>query len=159
MALRIARFFSLLLTALATGVALCHVLELPNKLALPAVAWWGLQRVLYNGFGRILGPVEWAALFSTLLVLFLVRRRPAAFALTLVSVLCIAAELVVWVSFVGPANVRVDASPSVPADWIQVRDQWEYGHAARALLLLIGLSTLNLSVLVDTRSMSAHSSS
>jgi hypothetical protein len=117
MTLKIARFFSLLLTALATGVAVCHVLELPNKLALPAVAWWGLQQVLYNGFGRILGPVEWASLFSTLLVLFLVRRRPAAFVLTLVSALCIAAELIIWVSFVGPANVRVDTSASVPADW------------------------------------------
>lgn len=151
MTLKISRFFSLLLTALATGVAFCHLLELPNKLALPAVAWWGLRQVLYNGFGRILGPVEWVALFSTLLVLFLVRRRPDAFMLTLVSALCITAELIVWVTFVGPANVRVDTSASVPADWIQVRDQWEYGHAARAALLLIGLSTLNLSVLMDTR--------
>jgi hypothetical protein len=37
-----------------------------------------------------------------------------------------------------------------PDDFVAVRDQWEYGHAAIALIKLAGLSALLLSVLVET---------
>jgi hypothetical protein len=39
---------------------------------------------------------------------------------------------------------------SVPAGWTQVRNQWEYSHAARFLLQLIGLCALQISILVET---------
>jgi hypothetical protein len=48
-------------------------------------------------------------------------------------------------------NVRfatwVPESP--PADWTRVRDQWEYSHAARFVLQLVGLGALVLSALAD----------
>jgi len=149
MTLKTARFASLLLTALATGVAFCHLLELPNEMGLPASTWLEVQKVLYNGFGRIVGPAEYVALIATVVVLLLVRKRRTIFVLTLTAALCIAVALIVWVSFVGPANLRVDTATSVPIDWMQVRDQWEYGHAARAVLFIVGLVTLLLSMLAD----------
>ncbi len=148
MILKTAQLFSLLLTALAAGIAFCHALELPNKMALPASTWLQVQKVLYNGFGQILGPVEYGALVTTLVVLFLVRKRRMAFRLTLLASVLIVAGLVVWASFVGPANFRVDAATSVPPDWMQVRDRWEYGHATRAVLFVVGLVALLLSVLL-----------
>ena len=54
MILKIARLFSLVFTAIATGVALCHALELPNKMALSATTWLDIQKILYNGFGKVL---------------------------------------------------------------------------------------------------------
>lgn len=57
MILKIARFISLLFTALTAGVAFCHALELPNKLTLPADPWLNVQQVLYRGFGAKVGPV------------------------------------------------------------------------------------------------------
>lgn len=150
MILKTARLLSLLLTALATGVASCHALELPNKMALPASTWLDVQKVLYNGFGRILGPVEYGALVATLVVLFLVRKRRTTFILTLSASVLLVAGLVVWTSFVGPANLRVDAATTVPSDWKQVRDHWEYGHATRAAFFIIGLVALILSILADT---------
>lgn len=157
MILKIFRFLSLLLMSLATGVAFCHVLELPNKMALPASEWLDVQKVLYNGFGRVLGPVEFGALVATSVVLFFVRQHRTTFVLTLTATLCIAAELLVWTIFVGPVNFIVDTATSVPPVWTQVRDQWEYGHAARAALLVAGLSTLILSMLVDTPASNARS--
>lgn len=157
MILKTARLISLLLMSLAAGVAFCHALELPNKMALPASTWLDVQKVLYNGFGRIIGSVEYGALVATLVVLFLVRKRRSVFVLTVVAALCIATALIVWTSFVGPANLRVDAATSVPPDWTQVRDQWEYGHAARAALFVVGLVALILSVLADTPTSHARS--
>jgi hypothetical protein len=149
MILKIARLFSLLFTAIATGVALCHALELPNKMALSATTWLDIQKILYNGFGKVLGPVECGALLTTLFVLFLIRKRRRTFILTLVSSVSIAIALIVWLSFVAPANFRVDTALTVPTDWMQIRNQWEYGHATRAGLFLVALITLSLSILFD----------
>lgn len=157
MVLKTVRLISLLLTALAAGVAFCHALELPNKMAMPASTWLNVQKVLYNGFGRILGPVEYGALVATLVVLFLVRKRRTVFVLTLLASLLLVAGLVVWTSFVGPANLRVDTATSVPPDWTQVRNQWEYGHATRAALFVFGLVALILSVLADIPASKARS--
>ncbi len=157
MVLKTAQLFSLLLTALAAGVAFCHALELPNKMALPASTWLDVQKDLYDGFGRILGPIEYGALGATLVVLFLVRKRRTVFVMTLIASVCLVAGLVVWMSFVGPANLRVDTATSVPPDWMQVRNQWEYGHATRAVLFVVGLVALLLSVLTNTSASEARS--
>ncbi|AFY54303.1 hypothetical protein Riv7116_1758 [Rivularia sp. PCC 7116] len=149
MILNIARLLSLVLTSIATGVALCHALELPNKMALSATMWLNVQKVLYNGFGKILGPIEYGALVTTLLVLFLVRKQRRTFILTLITSVLIAIALIVWLSFVGPANLRVDTALTVPIGWMQIRNQWEYGHATRAGLFLVALIALSLSILSD----------
>lgn len=149
MILKTAQFFSLLLTALAAGIAFCHALELPNKMALPASTWLQVQKVLYNGFGRVLGPIEYGALVTTLVVLFMVRKRQMAFMLNLSALVLIVTGLVVWAMFVGPANLRVDTASLVPSDWMQVRARCEYGHATRAVLFVVGLVALLLSVLFD----------
>ncbi|MDV2994612.1 MAG: hypothetical protein N4J56_004266 [Chroococcidiopsis sp. SAG 2025] len=38
----------------------------------------------------------------------------------------------------------------IPAEWTQVRNQWEYSHATRFVLQLLGLSALLISVLSET---------
>jgi hypothetical protein len=39
---------------------------------------------------------------------------------------------------------------SFPADWTRYRDQWEYTHAANAVIKLVALSSLVLSLIVET---------
>jgi hypothetical protein len=39
---------------------------------------------------------------------------------------------------------------SLPANFEELRDQWEYTHAARAILQIFGLGALVLSVLAET---------
>lgn len=152
MVLKITRLTSLLFTALIAGVAFCHVLELPNKLTLPASTWLTVQQVLYRGFGAKTSFIEVGAIFSTIMLLFLVRKHRISFVLTLIASICLVAALVVWFMIVNPVNLKVDiwTLPTLPADWKLARNQWEYGHVIHAALFIVGLVTLILSVLADT---------
>ena len=82
----------------------------------------------------MLGPVEYGSLASSLVVLSLVRKRRPEFYPTLAGAVLIGVSLLVWQVWVGPVNQQVDAwtAASMPADWTTMRDNWEYGHAARA---------------------------
>lgn len=132
--LKMLRFASLFLTALAMGGAFGHLLELPNKLALDHTDYLFIQQHLYQGWGRVLGPVEYGSLASSLAVLFLVRKRRPEFYSTLAGAILLGVALLVWQVWVGPVNQQVDTrtAASMPADWATMRDHWEYGHAARA---------------------------
>lgn len=152
MALKAARLVSLALTALAFGVAFTHALEMPGKRTLGGPDYLTAQSTLYTGFGNVVGPAEIGALLATLLVLPLVRRRRAVFRATLAGAIGITAALVVWQIFVGPVNEQIDTwtAASLPADWMRLRDRWEYGHAARATLFAAALLALIAAVLADT---------
>jgi len=75
MALVSARFFSLLLTAVAAGVVLGHVMSRAGKITLPGPLFVTVQNTLYRSWGKKLGAVEMGAFLSTLVVAFLTRER------------------------------------------------------------------------------------
>ena len=131
---------SLLLATLAMMPAAAHVLELPNKIGLSGIEYLTVQR-LYRGwaFARL---VVVAALMSMLVLLFMVRECPTAFALAWVAFLClIGTQLVFW-TFTQPVN-RVTANWTLlPGDWFELRRRWEYSHAASAALNLVALVAL-----------------
>ena len=139
------RFISLLFTALALGAGLAHALELPNKLKLSREDYLTVQQ-LYRGWER-LGIVEAIALLSTLILMIMVRDDPRGFGLTLVALLCTTTTLMIFFLFTLPANQRTNQWTELPANWLALRPQWEYSHAARAGLFLIALIMLILSVL------------
>jgi hypothetical protein len=80
-----------------------------------------------------------------------VRRRRPAFAWTLAGLLCVAAAHAVFWIWVAPVNTALlPLTPeTLPADWAVLRNQWEYGHAARAVLQVAALGFLVLSVLAE----------
>ncbi len=131
---------SLLLATLAMMPAAAHALELPNKIGLSGIEYLTVQR-LYRGwaFARVIVA---AALLSMLVLLFMVRELPTAFALAWVAFLCLAGtQLVFWI-FTQPVN-RVTANWTfLPGDWSELRRRWEYSHAASAVLNLVALVAL-----------------
>ncbi len=135
MGLRAARLVAIVTCGLAAGVALCHVLELPNKLALPGPAWLYVQKTLYRGFALYAGPLELVALASALYVAVLARARRGIFALALAAVVAIALEVVVWLVVVNPVRLTVMEEIALPIAWRQLRFRWELGQALRATLL------------------------
>ena len=151
MALVSARFFSLLLTAVAAGVVLGHVMSRTGKITLSAPLFVTVQNTLYRSWGKKLGAVEIGAFLSTLVVTFLVRGSGAIFALSLAGLFCLVGMLVVWAVFINPINIRVRASTSesFPADWALLRDRWHRLHAIRPIFAVAGLSTLISAVLLD----------
>lgn len=142
--MRAARFLSLLFCALALVPAMAHLLELPNKIGLPRDDYLTVQHV-YGGWA-LLGLVVYGAFFSTLALAILERRRTHEFRLALTAFLCIAGTQVVFWTFTFPANAATRNWTVLPDDWIALRAQWEYSHAASAVLNLVALVAVILSV-------------
>jgi hypothetical protein len=63
----------------------------------------------------------------------------------------VAAHAAYWI-WLAPVNATVAALtvPTLPADWMTLRAQWEYTHAARALLQILALGALIVSILIET---------
>ena len=145
MALTAAKFFSLLFAALALAPALAHLLELPNKIGLSRDDYLTVQQI-YRGWA-LLGFVVAGALLSTLVLTIMLRNRPKVFALTLVAFVCILGTQVVFWTFTFPANQQTSNWTVLPENWMALRTQWEYSHAASAVLNLVALMALIASVL------------
>jgi hypothetical protein len=141
----VARFVSLLCAALALGPALAHLLELPNKIGLSRDDYLTVQQI-YRGWA-LLGIVIFGALISTLVLAVFVRKRPKEFALALVAFLCIAGTQAIFWTYTFPANQLTSNWTVLPDNWMLLRTQWEYSHAASAGLNLIAVIALILAVL------------
>jgi hypothetical protein len=153
MFLRTWRFITLILTALNMGLAFCHLMEMPAKMRYDAALYATINNSLYRTFGAAPGiAVEIGSILSAAALAFLVRKRRAAFPLTLAGAVCLLVAQVIWWVFIFPVNaeIRTWAAETVPTDWMQLRNQWEYSHATRFVLQLVGLSALVLSILRET---------
>jgi hypothetical protein len=151
MLLRIWQFVTVYLTALTLSLTFCHLLEMPRKMQYDEGLYMAVQRSLYLYFAWVGAFAEMGAVIFLVVLSALVRNRGVVFYLTLAATLCIAAGLAVWVGFVSPANAQMAQWSSVPlpANWTDVRRQWELGHATSAVLDLIGFGALVLSVVLD----------
>lgn len=147
--MKLARFLSLLFCSLALAPAMAHLLELPNKIGLPRDAYLTVQHI-YDGWA-LLGFVVYGAIFSTLALAVLTRRRGREFAYALTAFLCMVGTQAIFWSFTFPANRASANWTMLPDDWLALRAQWEYSHAASALLNLAALLAVILSVLRETR--------
>lgn len=147
MAVKAMRFIALLFTALALAPTLAHLLELPNKLGLPKADYLTVQQI-YRGWA-LLGVVVLGALLSTLILAILVRHHRQAFGFALAAFLCLVGTQVVFWTFTYPANAATENWTTLPANWEQLRIQWEYSHAASALLNALAFVAVALCVLTD----------
>ena len=138
-------FLSLVFAALALAPAMAHVLELPNKMPLSHDAYLTVQQI-YRGWA-LLGFVVAGALLSTLLLTITVRKERKAFLFAVIALLCIAGTQVVFWTYTYPANQATHNWTMLPANWVELRRQWEYSHATSAVLNLVALVTLIVSVL------------
>jgi Domain of unknown function (DUF1772) len=153
--LRIWRFVTLMLTALSAGMAFCHMMEMPSRLKYAPALWSRVTNIegTYRLFGPAVGAsIEGGALSTAIFLSIFARKHRPAFALAWAGAACMAAAQVAWWLFVFPVNSQmVDWTPeSLPENFTQLRDQWEYTHAARAILQIVGLGSLVLSVLAET---------
>ncbi|HSW51745.1 MAG TPA: hypothetical protein VLG93_00830 [Sulfuricaulis sp.] len=142
MGLEIARFFSLLFVALVLAPALVYLLELPNKIGLSREEYLVVQQI-YNGW-QLPGIVIYGALLSTLVLTIMIHRQPKVFGLTLAAFLCLlAAHGLFWI-YTFPANQETLYWTVLPENWMALRAQWEYSHAAGAVLNLTAFILLLL---------------
>jgi hypothetical protein len=145
MALNIIRFLSVFFVALALIPAGAHLAELPNKINLAREHYLIVQQI-YRGWA-LWGIVAFGALLSTLLLTFINRGDPRRFTLSFIAFLCIIGTQISFWSFTYPVNVATHNWTMLPDNWLELRRQWEYSHAASAVLNIIALIVTILAVL------------
>ena len=148
--LRLLRFLSVVLTALAFVPAGAHLFELPNKIGLPRDAYFVAQG-LYRGWA-LFGFVLFGALAMNLGLAAALRRRRAPAAATWAAFaagLLIVLVLAVFFAWTYPANLATENWTLMPPNWEALRRQWEYSHAANAGLTFLALCAVVLSVVLD----------
>ena len=147
------RFIAILFTALLMTQGFVHLWQLPSRLAYEGVLWFDTL-TFYVRFGPE-GPgpfIEVAALLTTLVLVFVVRRRQPAFTLTLVAFAALALSTAAWWLFIYPVNreLLTWTAETLPQNWMEFRNQWEYTHSARGVLMFIALVLLVYSVIHET---------
>lgn len=145
MQLRIVQFLGLLFTAFALVPAGAHLMELLNKIDLAADDYLTVQQ-LYSGWA-LSGILVFGALLTTLALTVKNRGRRAAFIPALIAFLCIAGTQLIFWTWTFPANQATRNWTMLPQHWLELRTQWEYSHAASAVLNIIALIAVIVSVL------------
>src|SRR5690606_8229617 len=140
------RLLGVVLVALSMAAGFAHLYALPNKIGLPADEYYVAQQI-YAGWALI-GIAIVGAIGSTAALAVLVRHRGAEFRLVVTALACIVLSLAIFFAFTFPANEATENWTTRPADWETLRSQWEYSHAAGALLQLGALIALTLSLIV-----------
>jgi hypothetical protein len=143
--LRMLYFLSLMLTAIAMGLALTHFFELPNKIDISAEHYLIVQRNYDNW--AVIGLVVPAAFLCVLILTFALRGSGAPFALALIAVALLIAELAVFWGLIFPVNQATENWTRLPENWEALRSQWEYAHAGRTVIYVLALGALVMSLL------------
>lgn len=154
MFLRIWRLITLISVALFMGMEFAHTLELPAKMQYDGAFYVTIQNSLYQYFGAP-GPgafVTVGAVLSAIALTVLVRKCRLAFSWTFVGTLCLVIAFpLIYFLRIEPINVVMEQAnaSSVPTNWEQLRNQWEYAHATNFIFGLASFSAFVTSVLVD----------
>jgi hypothetical protein len=131
---------AILLVAIAMAGGWAHLFALANKMALSREDYLTVQQI-YRGWA-LLGIPIFGALASACVLAWLERGSGKPFYLTLLAAACIAASLAVFFSFTFPANQATENWTRLPDGWESFRRQWEYSHAAGAILYFVALASL-----------------
>jgi hypothetical protein len=142
--LRILAVASVALYLIPTGT---HLFELPAKMTLAPDEYMVTQGI-YRGWS-LFGIVVFAALLLVLLHSVLRRARRSVFVLSLVALVCLIGTQVIFWLFTYPMNVATANWTTMPADFEMARRQWEFSHAASAVLTFLALIAITASVLLD----------
>jgi hypothetical protein len=149
MMLRIVAFLAPVLTALALVPGGAHLLALPNKIGLGEAEYFAVQQI-YRGWA-LLGIVLFGALAANLAHALLLRGRGLPFVLALAAFLLIAATLAIFFVWTFPTNQATENWTIAPADWRALRAQWEWSHAANAVLTFLALCAATAASLTSGR--------
>ena len=138
--LAVALFIALLATGIALGPALAHLLEMPNKMKLTDDDYFIVQRIYYGW--SLLAVVLSIQLAAMIAAAFLGRAEPSVLIPVLIAIAALVFSQVAFWIWTYPANTATEQWTIMPQNYRQLRTQWEYSHAAGAILQLIALCAL-----------------
>ena len=132
------RLLTLALTAMILVPSGAHLFEMPRKITLDREAYFTVQAI-YAGWAWFAISIIAATVSNGALFVIERSRNPASARTALISSLLITASLGVFFVWVFPANLATVNWTQVPGNWQELRRQWEYGHAANALIIFVAL--------------------
>jgi membrane-anchored protein YejM (alkaline phosphatase superfamily) len=141
---RVLTVVSVALYLVPTGA---HLFELPRKMAMSPPDYMVVQTI-YSGWS-LFGIVIFAAMLLTLLHAILRRGQRVVLLLSLAALLCLVATQVVFWMFTYPMNVASSNWTVTPEHFETARRQWEYSHAASAVLAFLALVAIAWAVAID----------
>jgi hypothetical protein len=137
MSKKLVQLLAIVAAALYLVPAGAHLFELPHKMALSTAEYMTVQQI-YAGW-ELFGIVIAIALLATLTNTLLVRTDRRAFMWSVVAFLALAATQGVFWAFTYPINVATRFWTISPELFEAARRQWEYSHAASAVLTFAAL--------------------
>jgi hypothetical protein len=142
---KLVQLLAIIATALYLVPTGAHLFELPHKMALSPAEYMAVQQI-YAGW-QLFGIVIAIAVLATLVNTILVRADRRAFAWSLGAFLALAATQGVFWAFTYPVNVTTRFWTVSPGPFEAARRQWEYSHAAGAVLTFMALFAIVFSSL------------
>ena len=144
--LAIWQFISILLSALVTGVFWGTWLGLSRSMAsLTPETFLTIGHTMIGNLGTIMAILMPAALLTTLPVLYLLyRRRSGAFYPTLAGLALFVVALLITLLVEVPLDNQFEewTVTTLPANWQELRDRWEWFHVIRSWVSVAGLALL-----------------
>ena len=148
MILQLALSLAVLLTALALVPGGAHLLELVNKLKLGEREYFIVQSI-YRGWALV-GFVVSAAFAANVWAAVLQRGHGAPFWLSVAAAALVLATLGVFFRWTQPVNKSTNDWSVQPEDLQPLRRQWEYSHAANAILTFMALCCATLAAVTGS---------
>lgn len=142
------RLLTLALTAVVLVPSGAHLFEMHRKIGLDREAYFTVQAI-YAGWAWFAIPIFAAIVLNGALFVVECRRNPASARAALISALLITASLGVFFLWVFPANQATANWTQAPDNWQELRQQWEYGHAANALLVFAALLSTGRAIMAS----------
>ena len=145
-ALQVWQFINILLSALVTGVFWGTWLGLSRSMStFSADTFLTIADSMIGNLGTIMAILMPAAMLTTLPVLYLLYRRGSpAFYTTLVGFAFFVIALLVTLLVEVPLDMAFETwtTATLPANWEQLRDRWEWYHVLRSWVSVGGLALL-----------------
>lgn len=127
--------------------------------------YFAIQPIYYPGFTIGGGVGEFGGLMVTLILLFFTTLGSVQFWLTLVALLGLVGMQAVYWLLIHPVNqfwlasedlsgfsagfFSFRANQSNQANWMDLRNQWEYSHVIRAGFALVSLIAIVIAIAVN----------
>ena len=138
MSIRVVQFVAVMFTVLALVPGGAHLLELPHEMALDRDAYLLVQGI-YRGWA-LAGVVLFGALLSTFCLAIVSRSQALPMVLASFAFALVLTTLLTFFVWVYPANQATAQWTVATADFERLRTQWEYTHAANAVLTLLAVA-------------------
>ncbi len=143
------RFVTILFEVITLCALMTHLLELRGKISMSQQNYFVVQGI-YSGWAW-LGIFEIGAILLTFIWTIAERKNNKIFSLLLFALIIFVVSLTLFFMFTFPSNTATANWTEVTSNWKILRERWEYSHAVRAILNLVGFCLLILAVLKNKK--------